>query len=212
MYKCECGREFSTTSSYAGHCSHCATHLGREPEDHFGDRRAWSRGKTKDTDERVARAAAQQRERIATGEQRKPFAGMTHSEETKRKMSISARRVAKEGRNGWKCGDSHAQNQYELSTAEFLTEHGIEFKSEVNIPQSVLGKQGSYYQLDFLIDDAIDLEIDSTIHLTNQQKAHDIERDFFVSKRYQVYRIQHYNSLDVLAQKLVEFLNMLERT
>lgn len=212
MYKCECGREFSTTSSYAGHCSHCATHLGREPEDHFGDRRAWSRGKTKDTDERVARAAAQQRERIATGEQRKPFVGMTHSEETKRKMSISARRVAKEGRNGWKCGDSHAQNQYELSTAEFLTEHGIEFKSEVNIPQSVLGKQGSYYQLDFLIDDAIDLEIDGTIHLTNQQKAHDIERDFFVSKRYQVYRIQHYNSLDVLAQKLVEFLNMLERT
>ena len=116
MYKCECGREFSTTSSYAGHCSHCATHLGHEPEDHFGDSRAWSRGKTKDTDERVARAAAQKRERIANGDLCKPFAGMKHSEETKRKMSISAHRVAKEGRNGWKCGDSHIQNRYELIT------------------------------------------------------------------------------------------------
>lgn len=212
MYKCECGREFITTSSYAGHCSHCVTHLGHEPEDRFGDCRAWSRGRTKDTDERVARAAAQQRERIAAGEQRKPFAGMKHSEETKRKMSISARRVAKECRNGWKCGDSHAQNRYELITAEFLMKHGIEFKAEVNIPQSVLGRQGSYYQLDFLINDAIDLEIDGTIHLTDQQKAHDAERDYFVSKRYQVYRIQHYNRLDILEQKLAEFLNMLERT
>ena len=212
MYKCECGKEFSTTSSYAGHCSHCVTHLGHEPKDHFGDHRAWSRGKTKYTDERINRAAAKQRERYATGKQRKPFAGRKHSEQSKRKMSISARRVAKEGRNGWKCGDSHTQNQYELFTDEFLKKHCIEFKAEVNIPQSMLGKCGPYYQLDFLINNTIDLEIDGTVHLTDCQKAHDIIRDFFVGKRYHVYRIQHYDNLEVLAQKLVEFLDMLTGT
>ena len=212
MYKCKCGKEFSTPSSYGGHCVHCATHLGHEPKDHFGNHRGWSRGKTQYTDERICKTAAQQRERIAMGKQRKPFAGRKHSEESKRKMSISARKVAKEGRNRWKCGDSHRQNQYELSTAEFLKKHNIEFKAEVTIPQSVLGKHGSYYQLDFLINDTIDLEIDGTVHLTDIQKAHDIERDSFVSKRYQVYRIQHYNNHDILKQKLAEFLAMLAGT
>lgn len=52
MYRCKCGREFEKKQSYVAHCGHCSIHLGRDPVDRFGDSRAWSRGRTKDTDER----------------------------------------------------------------------------------------------------------------------------------------------------------------
>lgn len=209
MYKCECGREFDTTSGYAGHCSHCPVHLGHPAPDRIGDARAWSRGKNKHTDPRIAESASRKKERIAAGELAPPFLGKKHTEGTRQKMSQSAQKVAKERRNGWKSGDSRIQNKYEKFTAQFLSQNGIDFKSELSIPQSTFGKKGSYYQFDFLIEDRIDLEIDGSVHLSLTQQEHDKERDSYVRQKYQIYRIQHHNSLELLESELDRFVNML---
>lgn len=206
MYKCKCGKEYSTVASYGAHCSHCIVHLGHEDTDRFGDSRAWNRGKTKYTDPRIASMALAQKQKIADGVIPKSFLGKRHSEETKKKMSESARKVALEHRNGWKCGNSRIQNKYEQFTSEFLESNGISYQAEVTIPQSKFGKTGSYYQFDFLIDGIIDLEIDGTSHITDQQIMHDAERDSYVCNLYKIYRIQHNDDIDTLRNELELFL------
>lgn len=210
-YTCACGREFSTITSFAGHCSHCKIHLGRDPIDRFGESRAWSKGKTKDTDIRVALAAKKQREAYANGTLESKFLGKHHSEKTKRLLSQKAKLIVKEGRNGWKSGDSHKQNQYEKFTHDFLDAHGIQFKEEVTIPKSVFGKTGSYYQFDFLVNEQIDLEIDGTSHCNPAVARHDLERDEAVSTRYVVYRIVHHDNLEKLETGLNKFLEELTK-
>lgn len=200
MYKCECGREFEKCQSYVGHCSHCRIHLGREPKDRFGDSRSWARGKTKENDVRIRKMSESLKGRTGT------FLGRHHSAETKAVMAEKARYNAKNHINGWKAGDSRTPNKYEVFTENFLIAHKVRYAKEVNIPQSLLGKSGSYYQLDFLIDDRIDLEIDGTAH----NVEHDKIRDSYVSKMYDVYRIQHHDSIETLETKLLEFLSGLE--
>lgn len=53
MYICECGYQTDNRQSYCGHCAHCNVHLGHDPIDTFGDSRAWSRGRTRETDTRI---------------------------------------------------------------------------------------------------------------------------------------------------------------
>ena len=207
-YICKCGKEFQTNSSFAGHCSHCRIHLGHEPTDNFGEGRGWSLGKTKETDIRIAKAAEKQKRMIHEGLIAKAFQGKQHSLETRLKMSVSAKERAKQHKTGWKGGDSHIQNKYEVFTEDFLIKHGISYQSEVTVPKSSLGASGSYYQFDFLIEGRIDLEIDGTSHLKPDIILHDNTRDLIVSSQYRVYRIQHHDDLDTLELELYKFLKV----
>lgn len=201
MYTCKCGRSFEKVSSYGAHCSHCRIHLGHEPKDPFGDKRAWSRGLTKETDPRVANMAKHLSEKFH-GENTS-FYGKHHTEETKRKMSESARRNAKNHINGWKSGDCRVPNKYEAYTYSFLEENGISFQHEVSVSKKSLGCDGgSRYMLDFVVNGVIDLEIDGTAH----NKEYDDTRDSFVKNKYIIYRIQHHDSIDELYDKLREFV------
>ena len=201
MYRCKCGREFEKKQSYVAHCGHCSIHLGREPTDRFGDSRAWSRGLTKRTDNRVARIGRILSEKYS-GENSHWY-GRTHSEKTKKVMAEKARYNAKNHINGWKSCNSKIPNKYEKFTAEFLNSYKIPFKSEVVVAKSKLGiSGGSYYQLDFLVLDNIDLEIDGSSH----NKSHDEIRDTHINKLYKVYRIQHHDSLDELRFELEKFI------
>ena len=211
-YLCACGKEFETVARYGGHCAHCKIHLGHEPIDTFQGHRAWNKGKRKDTDERIAKAAEALRNRYRDGTLSKSFLGKTHTDETKKMMSEKARINAKMHKNGWKCGNSHIQNKYERFTEQFLKDHNIQFESEVTIPQSKFNKKGSYYQFDFLIEGRIDLEIDGTSHCNASVRQHDCERDFAVSQQYQVYRIIHNDNIEELHTKLLAFLDMLGST
>ena len=143
MYRCKCGREFEKKQSYVAHCSHCSIHLGKEPVDRFGDSRAWSRGLTKETDDRVARIGRIISEKHS-GENSHWY-GRTHSEKTKKVMAEKARYNAKNHINGWKSGNSKIPNKYEKFTAEFLNSHKIPFKSEVVVAKSKLGISGGSY-------------------------------------------------------------------
>lgn len=52
-FKCKCGKEFTKSQSFYAHQSHCKIHLGERYDesshgDRIGDKRAWSRGLTKE--------------------------------------------------------------------------------------------------------------------------------------------------------------------
>lgn len=201
IFICECGREFNKSQSYYAHQSHCKVHLGdRYNEslhgDRIGSKRAWAKGKTKDTDPGIKSRSEKLKGREGT------FKGHHHSEDFKHRQAEIAKYNAKNHINGWKAGSSKTPNKYEELAEQFLISHSIDYLREVTIPQSRLGKRGSYYQLDFLIYGKIDLEIDGSSH----NKIHDIERDSYVSKLYDVYRIQHHDSVEELEIKLEEFI------
>ena len=130
------------------------------------------------------------------------FLGRKHSDETRLIMSEKARTTAKEHRNGWKAGDNRIPNIYEKFTEKFLIEHGVQFEKEYVVPQSLLGKHGSYYQLDFLINNEIDLEIDGSSH----NVEHDQIRDCYVGKLFRIHRIAHSDSLEELENGLKQFI------
>ena len=131
------------------------------------------------------------------------FLGKKHTEEAKKKMSDKARITASEHRNGWKAGDNKIPNKYELFAEQFLISNGISFRKEYVLPHSKIGNpSGHYYQLDFLINDSIDLEIDGTAHTDER----DSKRDKYVSNLYTVHRINHNDSMEQLEAGLNSFL------
>lgn len=205
---CECGREFTKSQSLYSHQSHCKIHLGDryDPERHrgwnVGESRAWAKGKTKDTDPGLRAISEKLKGREGT------FKGHHHSEEFKHRQSENARYNAKHHLNGWKSGSSKVPNKYEEFTEQFLISNDVPYRREVTVPQSILGKKGSYYQLDFLINESIDLEIDGSSH----DKVHDSERDSYISKLYKVYRIQHFDSIDQLEYELTKFISSICRS
>lgn len=200
-YTCECGRSFTNYQAYVGHCGHCKTHLGYDPKDRFGESRSWAKGKTKDTDERIKRMSERQKDNPT-----RSFLGRRHTEETRKKMSDSAKITASEHRNGWKAGDNRIPNKYEQFAEKFLIERGIQFQKEYVLPHAKVGNQsGHYYQLDFLVDGSIDLEIDGSAHNAD----HDTIRDQYISKLYTIHRINHNDSIEQLEAGLKSFISNL---
>lgn len=198
MYTCICGKQFERSQSYVAHCGHCSIHLGHPPKDRFGDSRAWSKGKTKETDERIKHMADNLVGRKGS------FTGHKHTEEFKQRQAEIARYNASHHLNGWKAGSSKLPNKYEAFAETYLSSKNIPFEREVVVSKTVLSglPQPSYYQLDFVVDGKINLELDGTSH----NDVHDAKRDELVSKMYVVYRIKHKNSLDVLENELKKFI------
>lgn len=118
MYKCVCGREFEKSQSYVAHCGHCKIHLGYEPEDRIGSARAWNKGKTKETDPRIA-AISKKNSENHQGESA-TFYGKKHKPSTKAVMAEKARYNAQNHLNGWKAGNNRIPNKYEKFTEEYL--------------------------------------------------------------------------------------------
>lgn len=200
-YACKCGRKFTNVQSYVAHCGHCKENLGKDPKDRFGESRAWNKGLSKDTDDRVR--SITEKVKLDHVEHPEKYIGYLHTEEFKKKQAERARYNAKNRINGWKAGSSTIPNKYEKFTEEFLISRGISYIREFKVSQSLLGKKGSYYQFDFLIDGHIDLEIDGSSH----SKEHDYERDNYVSRLYEVYRINHHDSLKELEVELNKFVS-----
>lgn len=205
-FVCECGREFEKSQSLYAHQGKCKIHLGDryDPDKHkgwdVGDARAWSRGKTKNNNESLNKMSKSLEEyyKINGG----AFKGKKHTEQFKNGQSKRAKYNAVNHLNGWKAGNNKIPNRYEIFAENFLKSNNIPYKREVVIPQSQLGKKGSYYQLDFVVNGNIDLEIDGTSH----DKEHDNIRDKYVGKLFKVYRINHGDSLSTLEKLLYEFL------
>ena len=209
-----CNKLCKSINSLKQHECRCSANPNRKAATQLSDYiKAHRKGKTKYTCPEIAKQVDTMASKYASGYESPlkgqvgSFLGKKHTDKTKAIMSEKAKYNAINHINGWKSGDSHIQNKYEQFTEAYLTAHNISFVHEVNIPQSVFGKKGSYYQFDFLINEYIDLEIDGTSHAT----AHDMERDSYVSKLYTVYRIQHSDNLDKLRQELDKFILFINR-
>nr|DAK01152.1 MAG TPA: Very-short-patch-repair endonuclease [Caudoviricetes sp.] len=170
----------------------------------------WSRGLTKETDSRVARITKTLSEKYKTGEVIPAFSGHHHSDKTKQVMAEKAKYNALHQINGWKCGNSKIQNKYERQAAEFLSSVGIAFEAEKTLSKKKLGlDEYGIYNLDFLIDGILDLEIDGSSHNTLENILHDEKRDsVLIANGYSVYRIKTNDNQEILAEELRRFADM----
>lgn len=202
-FECVCGRKFTTGASFNGHRAHCKQYLDSvgksDHESHYTEdsrrRQGWSKGLTKLTSESVRKNAEALKQHYLVNPGK--FSGKKHTQSAKDKMAKAARFNATHHLNGWKSGNNRVPNKYEKLVADVLAEYAVQFESEVVVPN---GK--GYYQLDFLINGKIDLELDGTGH----DNSKDGIRDRFISNIYEVYRIKHSDSLDEVREKLLTFI------
>ena len=116
------------------------------------------------------------------------------SEDTRKKLSEINKRGRELGTiKSWLPRNKISPN--ETLWMGVLDKHNIQYKHEAVIKKSDLGVvENGIYKLDFLIDDNIDLEIDSKIHRYPDRKQHDEIRDARLKNAgYKVYRIKCYN-------------------
>lgn len=202
-------------------CPHCGkeyckngikTHIWKshgEGKDHDpnrgykdGSRIVWNKGLTKYTDERV-RAYGEKN----TG--REPYnKGRKHTEESRRKMSISAKKAFDKGIHAnWK---SRKERSYpERYFEKVLDTLGIFDQYETEYPI----KNGKYqYFLDFYFPDKkVNLEIDGEQHRLKDRIESDKRRDrFLMSEGIKVFRIDWKNpktseGREYLEEKIKEF-------
>lgn len=130
MNKCKCGKEFETPYQLGGHKSHCIVYLGKEKYNEYNLKRkinnqvGWSRGLTKETDERIAKMS-------------KSLKGKGHSQTqaTKQRLSEVAKhrkfggynKGSGRGKQGWYKG-IWCDSSYELAFVIYNLEHNISFK------------------------------------------------------------------------------------
>lgn len=162
-YICECGKQWDYYQSLNAHYSHCLIHRkGKKPIDRFGEKfgnsRAWSKGLTKETDERVKRIS-QLSSKTRTGVKRKPL-----SVEHKQKISLKMT----ENNNGYvktKYFDVFSkyqnkivkvQGSWELKYAEFLNKNNINWIRDRKINLRYKKSDNDYYHTyypDFYLPD-----------------------------------------------------------
>lgn len=153
----------------------------------FGGRRGWSKGKTKETDERISKTWDVLREKMDSGEF-VPRRGWKHTEETKKRMS--------EKRSSWlsipenrKNYGRHKKSWMELCFEKWLLENNIsDWESEKHFRD--MDKNKNYFADYCFEDKKLIIELDGTQHYKTIEK--DKVRDEFLSSLgYKIIRIPH---------------------
>jgi len=162
-YNCPyCSKEFSKK----GICNHIFlqhTDKGKKyKENKFSDdnikfKMAWSRGLTKETDDRVKKAAKQQKEFYSTGKITHPFLGRKLTPEHKEKLSVAQSNLieAGEGSNNFKhvkyyknrniIGEEYSiRGGYELKISNWLNKKGILWIKGNNFKYNINGVEKTY--------------------------------------------------------------------
>lgn len=138
-----------------------------------GTRKAWNKGLTKETDERVRKTGETYRKKLENGEIENWWLNKKHSEETKKKISESMKTAHKErrahniGECRWKCEPSYPEKFFiDVIKNEFQDQNYIR-------EYYFLG-----YSLDFAwVDKKFEIEIDGEQHEKIENQIHDQQRD-----------------------------------
>lgn len=87
-YKCECGKTYEKAQSLNAHLSHCLVHRdGEPPVNRWKESCAWSKGLTKETDERIKKNAENLSKILKDKYKRGELVQHKHSKEFREKMS-----------------------------------------------------------------------------------------------------------------------------
>lgn len=140
---------------------------------HGCSRKAWNKGLTKETDDRVRKGCKTLKENYKNNIIKPSFLGRKHSEETKKKISESMKNAHKErrahniGECRWKCEPSYPEKF-------FIDVIKNEFQDHKYIREYyILG-----YSLDFAwVDKKLEIEIDGEQHEKIENQIHDQQRD-----------------------------------
>lgn len=138
-----------------------------------GTRKAWDKGLTKETDERIRKRAETSRKRRESGEIENWWLNREHTDETKKKISESMKTAHKErrahniGECRWKCEPSYPEKF-------FIDVIKNEFQDQKYVREYyILG-----YSLDFAwVDKKLEIEIDGEQHEKIENQIHDQQRD-----------------------------------
>lgn len=147
-YECKkCFRTFDNSQSFNGHKSHC----GKERN---YDGSGWSKGLTKETDERVRKTSETYRKHIADGTIK--IIGTLHTEESKKKLSESMKKAHKEGR-AWNIGKSrwnNKQSKPEEIFEKFLNNSGYKRNEDyyVEFPFSIYSADFYFHKIGLVIE------------------------------------------------------------
>lgn len=171
-----CGKEY-VKNGIGNHIWRNHTEEGQKFDPNKGhktkNRKAWNKGLTKETDERVRKSGETHRKRLETGEIENWWLNKKHSEESKKKISEGMKNAHKErrahniGECRWKCEPSYPEKF-------FIDVIKNEFQEQKYVREYyILG-----YSLDFAwVDKKLEIEIDGDQHEKIENQIHDQQRD-----------------------------------
>lgn len=180
-WKCpHCGECFGSRKILIKH-----TRENHARYDENGKRIAWSKGLTKENNPILKKSSEKLKDGFKRGIYKAAFKGKTHSEETKKLLSIKKKEFLEKNpdkhpykRFTHKNGKSYAENYFE----EWLRKEHIPFESEFSIGR---------FSCDFLVNGVYDLEIDGQFHKNDPKKVEIDKRktDFLLSRGIKTVRV-----------------------
>lgn len=169
-----------------------------------GSRKAWNKGLTKETDERVRKCGETFHKRFKSGEI-KSWKNKKHSEETKKKISESRKNflLNHPEKVPYKLNHSSKQSYPEKFFEKFLIDHNIKYEKE---------KYACGYWMDFCFNEKYYIEIDGEQHYLPKSIEHDkIRTEKLAENGYillQRVRWKFFKKLDKISKE--EYLKKLE--
>ena len=175
-----CGKECKNDNSLRNHERLCKENPNRQESSFVshnekirsGERTAWNKGKTKETDDGIRHNIESRTRNIESGKTMPSFKGKHLSAEHKAKLSkAQTDYLIRTGLNRWSNAHSSERSYPEIFFGEIL--------KDICIEQYVI--PGLPYKLDFAdVDNNIDVEIDGEQHYVNDDLC---ERDQIRDKR-----------------------------
>lgn len=152
-YICKfCSKECKNANSHRNHERLCPSNPERNYISHTIGHKAWNKGLTKETDDRVSKIAKTQS--VKYSGKNSPWYGKHHSMETIKKMQESCggyRQGSGYGKSGWYKG-YFCDSSWELAYVIYNLEHGIKFeRNREKFKYIFEGKEYNYLP-DFIVD------------------------------------------------------------
>lgn len=180
-WKCpHCGLCFGSSKLMQKH-----TRENHARYDENGKRISWSKGLTKENNSILKRTSEKMKDGFERGIYKAAFKGKTHSEETKKLLSIKKKQFLENNpdkhpykRFTHKNGKSYAEDYFE----NWLKKENFQFESELGIGR---------YSCDFLVNGVYDLEIDGQFHKNDPKKVEIDKRktEFLLSRGIKTVRV-----------------------
>lgn len=152
-YICKfCGKSCKNENSQMNHERLCPKNPDRKYVSHTIGRKAWNKGLTKSTDERVAKIAKTQS--VKYSGKSSHWYGKHHTEDTIEKMKQSCggyRRGSGLGKSGWYKG-YFCDSSWELAYVIYNLEHGIKFERNREKFRYIFEGKEHNYLPDFIVD------------------------------------------------------------